>query len=60
MRLYNGAGKNYPAGTNVVIVNTSGSTYKYDVLSGFVDLSAYQLSADLVAITNAEINALFS
>lgn len=55
-----GAGNSYPAGTNVVIVNTSGSTYKYDVLSGFVDLSAYQLSADLVAITNAEINALFS
>lgn len=55
-----GAGKSYPAGTNVVIVNTSGSTYKYDVLSGFVDLSAYQLSAELVAITNTEINALFS
>lgn len=55
-----GSGKDYPAGTNVVIVNTSGSTYKYDVLAGFVDLSAYQLSSDLVAITNAEINALFS
>lgn len=55
-----GAGNSYPAGTNVVIVNTSGSTYKYDVLAGFVDLSAYQLSSDLVAITNAEINALFS
>ena len=55
-----GAGNSYPAGTNVVIVNTSGSTYKYDVLAGFVDLSAYQLSSDLVAITNNEINALFS
>lgn len=55
-----GAGNTYPAGTNVVIVNTTGSTYKYDVLSGLVDLSPYQLSADLVAITNAEINALFS
>lgn len=55
-----GAGKSYPAGTNVVIVNTSGSTYKYDVLSGFVDLSPYQLSSELVAITNAEINELFS
>ena len=54
-----GAGKDYPAGTNVVVV-LSGSAYKYDILSGFVDLSAYQLSADLVAITNAEINALFS
>lgn len=55
-----GAGKSYPAGTNVVIVNTSGSTYKYDVLSGLVDLSGYVLDSDLVAITNAEINALFS
>lgn len=55
-----GAGKSYPAGTNVVIVNTSGSTYKYDVLSGLVDLSSYVLDSDLVAITNNEINALFS
>ncbi len=55
-----GSGKDYPAGTNVVIVNTSGSTYKYDILSGLVDLSGYVLDSDLVAITNAEINALFS
>lgn len=54
-----GAGKTYPAGTNVVIVNTSGSTYKYDVLSGFVDLSGYVEDSDLVAITNAEIDAIF-
>lgn len=53
-----GAGKSYPAGTNVVIVNVSGTTYKYDVLSGFVDLSGYVLSSDLVAITNAEIDAI--
>ena len=53
-----GAGNTYPAGTNVVIINTTGSTYKYDVLAGFVDLSAYQLSADLVAITNAEIDTI--
>lgn len=36
-----GAGKSYPAGANVVIVNTSGTTYKYDVLAGMVDLSGY-------------------
>lgn len=53
-----GAGNTYPAGTNVVIINTTGSTYKYDVLAGFVDLSAYQLSADLIAITNAEIDTI--
>lgn len=55
-----GAGNSYPAGTNVAIVNTSGSTYKYDVLAGFVDLSGYVLDSDLVAITNNEINALFT
>ena len=54
-----GAGKTYPAGTNVVVVNTSGSTYKYDVLSGFIDLSGYVEDSDLVAITNAEIDAIF-
>ena len=36
-----GAGKTYPAGTNVVIVNTIGTEYKYDVLAGMVDLSNY-------------------
>ncbi|MCQ3908914.1 MAG: hypothetical protein MJ200_05325 [Mycoplasmoidaceae bacterium] len=55
-----GAGKSYPAGTNVVIINTTGSTYKYDVLSSFVDLSGYVLNSDLVAISNAEIDALFA
>ena len=53
-----GAGNSYPAGTNIVIINTTGSTYKYDVLSGFVDLSAYELSANLVAITNGEIDTI--
>ena len=53
-----GAGKSYPANTNVVIVNTTGTTYKYDVLSGFVDLSGYVQSSDLVAITNAEIDTI--
>lgn len=33
-------GKTYPAGTNVVVVK-EGQSYKYDVLSGFVDLSSY-------------------
>lgn len=53
-----GAGKSYPAGTNVVIINTTGTTYKYDVLSGFVDLSGYVLNSDLIAITNAEIDTI--
>ncbi len=35
-----GAGKHYPAGPNVVIVTVDGG-FKYDALSGFVDLSGY-------------------
>lgn len=40
-----GAGKNYPAGTNVVVINNDG-IYKYDVLAGFVDLSGYVTKVD--------------
>lgn len=36
-----GAGKDYPVGTNVVIVEQSEGVYKYDCLSGAVDLSDY-------------------
>lgn len=42
-----GVGKTYPAGTNVVIVNTTGTEYKYDVLAGMVDLSNYATKTDL-------------
>ena len=35
-----GSENNYPKGTNVVVVS-DGSAYKFDVLSGFVDLSNY-------------------
>lgn len=45
-----GAGKKFPAGTNVVCINTTGTTYKWDVLAGIVDLSNYQ--AKLVSGTN--------
>lgn len=59
-----GAGKTYPTGTNVAIVNTAASgqtaVYKYDVLGGFVDLSTYVQFSDLVAITNAEIDVILS
>lgn len=39
-----GAGKSYPSGTNIVVVNTGTAqnpVYKFDVLAGFVDLSNY-------------------
>lgn len=36
-----GSGKKYPAGTNVVVVEYSSGTYKYDIFSGFVDTTTY-------------------
>lgn len=54
-----GAGQTYPKGTNVVCVNTSGSTYLWDVLAGMVDLSPYLKSADVTTVTNADIDAMF-
>lgn len=39
-----GAGVNYPAGTNVAIINTGSDAspvYKYDAMTGVVDLSGY-------------------
>lgn len=37
-----GAGKKYPAGTNVVCIDSDDAgTYKWDVLSGIIDLSSY-------------------
>lgn len=41
-----GAGKAYPAGTNVAVVLV-GEEYKYDVLSGMVDLSDYSTSEEI-------------
>ena len=42
-----GAGKVYSAGTNVVCINTTGTTYKWDVLAGMVNLSDYVTTEDL-------------
>ena len=55
-----GAGNYYPAGTNIVCISTQAG-YKWDVLSGIVDLSGYQtlidsshkLNSDLIDDTNA-------
>ena len=46
-----GVGKSYPAGTNVAVVLV-GEDYKYDVLSGMVDLSNYS-TTDEIAQTYA-------
>lgn len=50
----------YPAGTNVVVVDDGGESYKLDVLAGYTDYSAFMLKADVTAITDAEIDALFT
>ena len=47
-----GEGKKHPAGTNVVVVNTGTNeapVYKFDVLAGFVDLSAYATKVEMKA-----------
>ena len=50
-----GSGNTYPAGTNVVVV-LNGTSYLFDVLAGFVDLSNY--ASKSVATTSA--NGLMS
>lgn len=63
-RFVEGAGKKYSAGANVyvVAVTTGGSTeYKFDVFMGFVDLSGYQIKADMPGTaTNEDIDAMFA
>lgn len=41
-----GAGKNYPAGTNVVVISAGEGAYGYDALTGFIDLSGYVQKED--------------
>lgn len=51
-----GAGKVYPANTNVVVVNTGTSSspvYMFDALSGLLDLSGYQRTMQYSAIPTA-------
>lgn len=57
-----GSGKKHPAGTNVVIINTATSgdaVYKYDCLSGYVDLSDYDthIADTSVHVTSADKTA---
>ena len=55
-----GAGKKYLAGTNVVCIEASEGVFKYDVLPGFIDTDSFVLNADIVEVTNSEIDALFA
>lgn len=52
-----GANKNYPAGTNVAIVQ-SGSNYMFDVMAGFIDTTAFATTDDVAVLTTAEIQAI--
>lgn len=47
----------YPIGTNVAVVQVE-DAYYFDVLAGFVDLSGYLQTTDMVAITNLEIDTI--
>lgn len=47
-------------GTNIVVVDAGSGTYKFDKLAGFVDLSPYQVAADLGGLTETEVNAIIA
>lgn len=51
-----GAGKTYPAGTNIVVVQAVDKSYKFDVLAGFVDLSSYAKTADINTELDKKVN----
>lgn len=51
-----GTGKQYPAGTNVVCIETEPDTYKWDVLAGFVDLSAYETTDSANSKLSTKVN----
>ena len=51
-----GSGKTYPANTNVVVVNvgtTQSPSYKFDALSGLVDLTGYQTKMQYTTMPTA-------
>lgn len=51
----------YPAGTNVQVINTASSgtaVYKFDVLGGLYDLSSYYNTSNLAVITAAELDEI--
>lgn len=54
-----GAGNSYSAGTNVVVVEATTGTYKFDVLAGFVDLSDYAKTADFHELSNNEVQSIW-
>ena len=51
-----GAGNKYPAGTNVVCIDTADEVYKWDVLAGFVDLSGYATTESVTEGLNNKVD----
>lgn len=51
-----GAGQKYPAGTNVVCIDIGTDEYKWDVLSGFVDLSGYETTESITEKLNLKVD----
>lgn len=47
-----GAGSEYPVGTNIVCIDVGTDEYKWDVLAGILDLSAYATSEALTQAIN--------
>ena len=52
-----GAGKTYPAGTNVVLVEPSEGVRKWDVLAGSVDLSGYVNKSEFLDELMGNVNS---
>ena len=52
------AGQNYPAGTNVVCINTTDEVYKWDILAGFVDLSNYATTESVTSALNNKVDKI--
>lgn len=55
-RFAEGAGHDYPAGTNVVVIDIGTEQvpdYKFDTLPGFIDLSGYQLKFQVDTLPTA-------
>lgn len=49
----------YPKGTNVVVIEVSSDTYKYDVLAGFVDLADYEKTSDMESYVEGKLEGYY-
>lgn len=52
-----GVDKKYPAGTDIAVVEDGPSVYKFNVLSGFVDLQPYAKTTEVVTLIDSTLDA---